>query len=98
MTIRSPVPHFNTPPKEYDRRHFAEFVRSFSQYARAMQNPGEGRHTRLVMTNMPTDDVNVEPGMLYRHGNVVMISLASIAAVAGSAMTISAGSVTVSVS
>lgn len=46
-------PSFPIPPKEYDQRFFFEFLRAFSIYQSQVQNPGEGRNTRIVLTNPP---------------------------------------------
>ena len=47
---------------------------------------------------MPTSDVGLEAGTLYRFGNDVKISLINIAGVDGVSATNSIGTVTVSVS
>ncbi len=47
---------------------------------------------------MPTSDVGLEAGTLYRQGNDVKISLINIAGVDGSSGTATLGNVTVSVS
>ena len=60
-------------------------------------NPGEGRNTKLVFTDMPTSDTGLEPGTLYRIGNDVKISLLNIAVLMVTRTT-SLGTVTVSVS
>jgi hypothetical protein len=45
-------PFFPEPPREYSNRYFSELVRSFSTYLVNMQNPGEGRNTFGVFTNL----------------------------------------------
>jgi hypothetical protein len=66
-----------------------------------MQNPGEGRNTALVLTNLQTDDQGLEPGSLYQGANsdglmgYVKITLADISALRGNVSTGSVGSVTV---
>ena len=52
-------PYFPIPPAEYERSYFAEVIRSFSTYLEQTQNPGEGRNTFLVLTNLQTDDVGL---------------------------------------
>jgi len=61
-------------------------------------NPGEGRNTKIVFTELPTSDVGLEQGTLYRIGNDVKVSLLNIAGVDGNSGTTTLGSVTVSVS
>ena len=46
------LPFFPTPPEEYDQQYMSELVRAFSVYLTQMQNPGEGRHTGLALTNL----------------------------------------------
>ena len=56
------------------------------------------RNTKLVFTALPTSDVGLEEGTLYRIGNDVKVSLLNIAGVNGNSSTMALGSVTVSVS
>ena len=50
-------PFFPIPPKEYDSVYFDEVVRAFSVYLDQMQNPGEGRNTKIVLTNLQVGSV-----------------------------------------
>ena len=61
------LPFFPVAPAEYDQQYFAEVVRSFSVYLDQMQNPGEGRNTFSVFTNLQTDDSGLEPGAIFNH-------------------------------
>jgi len=94
-------PFFPIPPQEYDKRYFDEVIRSFAVYLDQMQNPGEGRNTALVLTNLQTDDQGLEPGSLYQGANsdglmgYVKITLADISALRGNVSTGLVGSVTV---
>jgi hypothetical protein len=90
-----PVPYFPIPPREYDQRYFNEVIRAFSVYLEQARNPGEGRNTFTVFTNLQQNDVGLEVGTVYRHGNDLKIVLSNISAVAGSAGTALVGSVTV---
>lgn len=89
------LPYFPTPPGEYDQRYFSELVRAFSTYMQAQQNPGEGRNTFTVFTNLQTDDSGLETGAVFNHGGYVKIAEANTPHVRGSAGTGSVGSVTV---
>jgi hypothetical protein len=94
-------PFFPIPPQEYDQTYFDEVIRSFAVYLDQMQNPGEGRHTALVLTNLQTDDQGLEAGSLYQGANsdglmgYVKITLADISSLRGNSITGSVGSVTV---
>jgi len=89
-------PFFPVPPAQYQRDYFAEVVRSFSSYLEQMQNPGEGRNTFIVLTNLQTDDSGLETGALFQQDGVVKITLANKPHARGSAATGYVGSVTVS--
>ena len=94
-------PFFPIPPQEYDQTYFDEVIRSFAVYLDQMQNPGEGRNTALVLTNLQTDDQGLEAGSLYQGVNsdglmgYVKITLADISSLRGNSVTGSVGSVTV---
>jgi hypothetical protein len=89
-------PFFPVPPPGYDRGYFAELVRSFSTYLEQIQNPGEGRNTFLVLTNLQTDDSGLETGALFQQDGFVKITLTNTPHVRGSSATGQVGSVTVS--
>jgi hypothetical protein len=88
-------PFFPEPPREYSSRYFSELVRSFSTYLINMQNPGEGRNTFGVFTNLQTDDSRLETGAIFNHGGYVKITQENTPHVRGSAGIGSVGSVTV---
>ena len=92
------LPFFPIPPSEYDRQYLSEVVRSFSVYLEQMQNPGEGRNTALVLTNLQTDDSGLENGALFQQAGFVKITLANMPHVGGQSATGSVGSVTVTIS
>ena len=68
-------PYFGIPPSSYDQAYFSELVRSFSVFLQQIQNPGEGRNTTLVLTNLPTDDFGLETGALFQQAGFVKVSL-----------------------
>lgn len=83
-------------PEEYSPAYFREVIRAFSLFAQQVANPGEGRVTKIVITNMPQDtDADIEPGTLYAVNGQVYISLLNRALVIGSSVTASAGTVDV---
>jgi len=94
-------PFFPIPPQEYDQTYFDEVIRSFAVYLDQMQNPGEGRNTTLVLTNLQTDDQGLEPGSLYQYSDAagvmgqVKIALANQSNLRGNSVTGSVGAVTV---
>lgn len=88
-------PFFPVPPSEYQQRYFAEIVRSFSVYLEQMQNPGEGRNTFTVFTNLQMDDVGLEPGAVFNHGGYLKVSEQNTPHVRGVSCSATVGSVTV---
>jgi len=91
-------PFFPIPPGQYTQQYFAELVRSFSTYLEQMQNPGEGRHTQLVLTNLQTDDSGLETGALFQQDGFVKITLVDTPHVRGQQATGAVGNVTVTTS
>ena len=97
------LPFFPVPPEQYDQQYMEEIVRSFSTYLTQMQNPGEGRHTELVLTNLQTHDQGLEVGALFIDKDVsgvlnnIKIVVADASNVRGNSATGLVGSVTVTV-
>jgi len=94
---QTPVPRFSEPPGEYSQRYMGDLVRALNQFARIVSNPGQGRNTFLVLTDLHSDDVGLEPGSLYKDGTYVKISTLDVAALRGASLTVSLGTVTVTV-
>jgi len=91
-------PRLPQPNGELSIDYMYDLVASLDFFIQQQQNPGEGRNTKLVFTALPTSDVGLEEGTLYRIGNDVKVSLLNIAGVNGNSSTMALGSVTVSVS
>jgi len=89
------LPFFPIPPQEYSNQYFEEVLRSYSTYLENMQNPGEGRNTFSVFTNLQTDDSGLEPGAIFNHDGYVRVPLEHSPHVRGSQATGSVGTVTV---
>ena len=92
------LPFFPVAPQQYDQQYFAELVRSFSLYLNQQQNPGEGRNTFIVLTDLQTDDSGLETGALFQQDGFVKITQANTPHARGSSAAGSVGSVTVSTS
>ena len=88
-------PFFPIPPQEYNQGYFNEVIRAFSVYLDQMQNPGEGRHTRLVLTGLPNSDQGLETGSLFERNGFVKITIAAQPNLLGVLATGAVGSVTV---
>tara|TARA_E500000331_G_C16720789_1_gene482294 strand:+ start:228 stop:521 length:294 start_codon:yes stop_codon:yes gene_type:complete len=73
MTRNLNLPFFPIAPDQYTQTYMAEVVRAFSVYLLQMQNPGEGRHTELVLTNLQTHDRSLEIGGLFQQDGFVKI-------------------------
>ena len=88
-------PFFPVAPKDYSSRYFDEIVRSFSVYLQQQQNPGEGRNTFTVFTDLQTDDVGLEPGSVFNAGGFLKVAQTNTPHVRGSAALGFVGQVTV---
>jgi hypothetical protein len=97
MPVNLPFPIFANPPKEYDCTYMNDLVRSLGYLTTILGNPGEGRNTFIVLTNLQPDDQGLEAGSLYAGDNVVYISVTHIAAIASTSAALSLGDVTVSI-
>jgi hypothetical protein len=95
MSRNLAAPYFPNAPKEYSQEYIAEVVRAFSVYVQQVQNPGEGRNTFGVFTNLQTDDSGLETGAIFNHGGYVKITQLNTPHVRGSAGTGAVGLVTV---
>ena len=91
-------PNFPIPPSEYDQRYMAEVVRQFSLFLAQTSNPGDARHSSLTLTNLQTDDFELQTGSVYNHENYLMVTSLNRSSLRGSSMTSVIGSVTVSIS
>lgn len=90
-------PFFPVPPPDYQQNYFAELVRGFSVFLEQSQNPGEGRNTFIVLTNLQTTDFGLETGALFQQGGFVKITLPNTPHVSGTSAASGVGSVTVTV-
>ena len=77
-------PYFPIPPAQYDQRYFSEVIRSFSVFLEQVQNPGDIRGTTLTLTDLQTDDYNLETGTLFQQDGFVKIALINKPHVRGS--------------
>ena len=66
-------PFFPIPPQGYEQSYFNEIIRSFAVYLDQMQNPGEGRHTDLVLTDLQSNDSGLEEGSIFVVDGVLRI-------------------------
>ena len=97
-------PFFPKAPETYDRAYMEQVVRSFSVYIEQMQNPGAGRDTGMVLTNLQTDDQGLEVGELFQYRDAagimgqVKITVADQPNIRGNTSTGAVGAVTVVIS
>jgi len=91
-------PRLPQPNGQISIEYMYDLVSTLDFFIQQQGNPGEGRNTKIVFTELPTSDVGLEQGSLYRIGNDVKVSLLNIAGVDGNSGTTTLGSVTVSVS
>jgi len=90
-------PFFPIPPNEYRRDYMSAVVDAFSIYLQQVQNPGEMRGTKLVLTDLQSNDQGLEPGTLFEVEGVVHVSKTNMAYVAGNSAVAYVGTVTVAI-
>ena len=95
MSRNLSIPYFPNAPQDYNQQYFAEVVRAFSLYVQQIQNPGEGRNTFSVFTNLQTDDSGLEVGAIFNHGGFVKIVEGNTPHARGAVGTGAVGQVTV---
>lgn len=88
-------PFFSIPPTTYSQSYFSDLVRNFSVYLDQQQNPGEGRNTTIVLTNLQQDDYQLETGALFQQNGFVKITQLNSPNVRGSSALGSVGTVSV---
>ena len=89
-------PFFPNPPEEYSLAHQAELQRAIEVLIRQLQNPGDERFTKLVLTDLPTDDSGLEVGAIFDYNGYLKITHSNTPHPAGVVGTSAVGSVTVS--
>lgn len=95
MSRNLPLPFLPVPPTEYNQGYLAEIVRSLSVYMQNERNPGEGRNTFSVFTNLQTDDSGLETGAIFNHGGYIKITEPNTPHVRGSTASGLVGTVSV---
>ena len=97
MDVRLVFPRFTNPPADYDRKYFADLVRSLDNLVTILQAAGEGRQTTIVLTNLANNDYNLEPGTIFEVGGALRVSVIYSPYVSGIGSTGSVGTVAVTV-
>lgn len=95
MDRRLIFPQFQKARGEYTRDYFDNMVNMLNVLMTALRNPGEGRQSTLVLTNLSNNDVGLEPGSLFEVNGVVYISVLYKSFVSGVAATGAVGTVSV---
>lgn len=76
MVDRSTIlPVFPRSPNIVTKGYMDDIVRSLNQLMLILKNPGAGRNTTLVLTDLPISPLGLETGSLYREGSVIRIVL-----------------------
>lgn len=95
MDRRITLPTFGRAPDTYDQAYTDNMSRLLNQLMTALRSTGEGRHTNIVLTNLPNNDYNAEPGTIFEINGVLYVSVRYRAFVQGLRATTSVGNVTV---
>lgn len=74
MARNLPLPYLSIPPAQYDQRYFNELIQSIAVFMQQERNPGEGRFTKVVLTDLPTSATGLEPGTLWNDSGTVKVA------------------------
>jgi hypothetical protein len=97
MDRRLSLPVFGRSPDAYSPQYMDDVVRMLNILTTLIRNPGEGRQTTMVLTDLPTTDYGLEPGSLFQVDGAVRISLQDKPYVLGLSATGGVGTVSVTV-
>lgn len=97
MDRRVALPTFPVPGPEYDQRYAADLVNSLNQMVVLLRNPGEGRQTTIVLTNLQSNDQGLEAGTIFQVDGVLRIPVPNRAYLAGTFASGRVGTVAVTV-
>ena len=97
MDRRISLPVFGRSPDAYSPQYMDDVVRMLNILTTLIRNPGEGRQTTMVLTDLPTTDYGLEPGALFQVDGAVRISLQNKPYVLGLSATGGVGMVSVTV-
>lgn len=92
------TPRLPRAPSSYDPKKMSDLIRAIEQAFIYIANPGEGRNTGIVLTDLQDDDVALENGSLYKLGNTIKIVVPHIASVRSAEIDTSEGNVAVVIS
>lgn len=73
MSRNLPLPYLALPPAQYDQRYFSDLVQTIAVYMQQERNPGEGRFTRVTLTDLPTSSTGLETGALWNDSGTVKV-------------------------
>lgn len=96
MSRNLTLPYFPVPPNEYSQTYFSEVIRAYSVYLSGIQNPGEGRNTFTVFTNLQQNDYQLEEGATFQVEGALRVVVLNKPHPAGVSSTGAVGSVSVS--
>ena len=98
MTRNLKQPFLPIPPSQYQQQYFDTLIRNFAVYLDQIQQPGEGRGTGLVLTNLQTNDLGLEVGELFNWDGYIKITQANVVHLSSNVATTAVGTVTVTIS
>jgi hypothetical protein len=91
-------PFFPTAPTEYSKSYMDSLIQSFAVYVDQQQNPGEGRNTTIVLTDLTGSDYSLELGTIYQIDGILRISQVNAPTPEGVSATGGVGSVSIAIS
>ena len=97
MDRRTALPIYPDPRREYSFEWASNLVRALDQLNTLLKNPGEGRNTKIVLTEVPTSDYGLEAGTVFSVNGQLFVSMLNRPFVDGLSATGQVGTVTVTV-
>ena len=66
-------PRLPEAPAEYSDTYMQDLLRALEAFIAQERNPGEGRGTKITVTNLPTSATGLETGALFNDSGTVKI-------------------------
>jgi len=96
MSRGLPLPYLPLAPDQYDVRYMNELVRAVDTFMRLYNELGEGTFSNVRITDLQNGtDQGLDPGVLFRIGDTIYVTLANKAVLTTNTAVGSIGEVTV---
>lgn len=73
MTIPSNLPNIPSPPAEYSKEYMEKVIQALVNHLRSVNSIGQITTGGMMITQLPTSDVDLKVGVLWNDGGTVKI-------------------------